>query len=280
MKKILTTLLAGCFLLTLLSCKSNDNNNTNDKTSEPFFVQEIKYTQIAEYEYALSKNISKSSEFSVANVYKECPVTRIKASASINNTHVKSISLGDNMIYVEDNAFKGCTNLTNIEMYPNVCFGEGVFESCDKVEALEENNLLYLGAKETEEELKNDHYYLFRTKSDSKNIVTSSKTVSIMDAFRNNNDIENITLNSGVKYINSSAFKNSSLKSINIPSSVVYIGRNAFTGLTDINITLESEITGYFTLDGESKEEVTLTNDNVVNYLTSTYQNYFFYKEA
>ena len=279
MKKILTTLLAGCLLLTLLSCKSNDNN-IDDKTSEPFFVQEIKYMQIAEYEYALSKNISKSSDFSVANVYKECPVTRIKASASINNTHVKSISLGDNMIYVEDNAFKGCTNLTKIEMYSNVCFGEGVFDSCDKIETLEENNLLYLGAKEREEELKNDHYYLFRTKSDSKNIVTSLKTVSIMDAFKNNNDIENITLNSGVKYINSSAFKNSSLKSINIPSSVIYIGRNAFSGTSNLNITLESDITGYFTLDGESKEEITLTNDNVVNYLTSTYQNYFFYKEA
>lgn len=279
MKKILTTLLAGCFLLTLLSCKSNDNN-IDDKTSEAFFVQEIKYTQIAEYEYALSKNISKTNDFSVANVYKECPVTRIKASASINNTHIKSLKIGSNMIYVEDYAFKGCTNLVDVEMYSNVCFGDGVFESCDKIEALEENNLLYLEAKETEEELKNDHYYLFRTQSNSKNIVTSLKTVSIMDAFRNNNDIENITLNSGVKYINSSAFKNSSLKRINIPSSVIYIGRNAFSGTYNLNITLESDITGYFTLDGESKEEVTLTSDNVVNYLTNTYQNYFFYKEA
>lgn len=279
MKKILTTLLAGCLLLTLLSCKSNDNN-IDDKTSEAFFVQEIKYTQIAEYEYALSKNISKTSDFSVANVYKECPVTRIKASASINNTHIKSLKIGSNMIYVEDYAFKGCTNLVDVEMYPNVCFGEGVFESCDKIEALEENNLLYLEAKETEEELKNDHYYLFRTQSNSKNIVTSLKTVSIMDAFSNNNDIENITLNSGVKYINSSAFKNSSLKRINIPSSVIYIGRNAFSGTSNLSITLESDITGYFTLDGESKEEVTLTSDNVVNYLTNTYQNYFFYKEA
>lgn len=279
MKKILTTLLAGCLLLTLLSCKSNDNK-IDDKTSEPFFVEEIKYTQIAQYEYALSKNISKTSDFSVANVYKECPVTRIKASASINNTHIKSLKIGSNMIYVEDFAFKGCTNLVDVEMYPNVCFGEGVFESCDKIEALEENNLLYLEAKETEEELKNDHYYLFRTQSNSKNIVTSLKTVSIMDAFRNNNDIENITLNSGVKYINSSAFKNSSLKRINIPSSVIYIGRNAFSGTSNLNITLESDIKGYFTLDGELKEEVTLTSDNVVNYLTGTYQNYFFYKEA
>lgn len=279
MKKILTTLLAGCLLLTLLSCKSNDNK-IDDKTSEPFFVEEIKYTKIAQYEYALSKNISKTSDFSVANVYKECSVTRIKASASINNTHIKSLKLGSNMIYVEDYAFKGCTNLVDVEMYPNVYFGEGVFESCNNIEALEENNLLYLEAKETEEELKNDHYYLFRTQNNSKNIVTSLKTVSIMDAFRNNNDIENITLNSGVKYINSSAFKNSSLKSINIPSSVIYIGCNAFSGTSNLNITLESDIKGYFTLDGELKEEVTLTSDNVVNYLTGTYQNYFFYKEA
>ena len=279
MKKILTTLLAGCLLLTLLSCKSNDNK-IDDKTSEPFFVEEIKYTKIAEYEYALSTNISKTSDFSVANVYKECSVTRIKSSASINNTHIKSLKLGSNMNYVEDYAFKGCTNLVDVEMYPNVCFGEGVFESCNNIKALEENNLLYLEAKETEEEQKNEYYYLFRTQSNSKNIVTSLKTVSIMDAFRNNNDIENITLNSGVKYINSSAFKNSSLKSINIPSSVVYIGRNAFSGTSNLNITLESDIKGYFTLDGELKEEVTLTSDNVVNYLTGTYQNYFFYKEA
>ena len=279
MKKILTTLLAGCLLLTLLSCKSNDNK-IDDKTSEPFFVEEIKYTKIAEYEYALSTNISKTSDFSVANVYKECSVTRIKSSASINNTHIKSLKLGSNMNYVEDYAFKGCTNLVDVEMYPNVCFGEGVFESCNNIKALEENNLLYLEAKETEEEQKNEYYYLFRTQSNSKNIVTSLKTVSILDAFRNNNDIENITLNSGVKYINSSAFKNSSLKSINIPSSVVYIGRNAFSGTSNLNITLESDIKGYFTLDGELKEEVTLTSDNVVNYLTGTYQNYFFYKEA
>lgn len=279
MKKILTTLLAGCLLLTLLSCKSNDNK-IDDKTSEPFFVEEIKYTKIAEYEYALSTNISKTSDFSVANVYKECSVTRIKSSASINNTYIKSLKLGSNMIYVEDYAFKGCTNLVDVEMYPNVCFGEGVFESCNNIEALEENNLLYLEAKETKEELNNEYYYLFRTQSNSKNIVTSLKTVSIMDAFRNNNDIENITLNSGVKYINSSAFKNSSLKSINIPSSVIYIGRNAFSGTSNLNITLESDIKGYFTLDGELKEEVTLTSDNVVNYLTGTYQNYFFYKEA
>lgn len=279
MKKILTTLLAGCLLLTLLSCKSNDNK-IDDKTSEPFFVEEIKYTKIAEYEYALSTNISKTSDFSVANVYKECSVTRIKSSASINNTHIKSLKLGSNMNYVEDYAFKGCTNLVDVEMYPNVCFGEGVFESCNNIKALEENNLLYLEAKETEEEQKNEYYYLFRTQSNSKNIVTSLKTVSILDAFRNNNDIENITLNSGVKYINSSAFKNSSLKSINISSSVVYIGRNAFSGTSNLNITLESDIKGYFTLDGELKEEVTLTSDNVVNYLTGTYQNYFFYKEA
>lgn len=280
MKKIITTILALSTIACLVSCKNNDNTNKSDETSDAFFVQEIKFSQIAEYEYELTKNISKTSSFSVANFYKECKVTKVKSKASMNNTYIKELTLGYNMKYVGDYAFKGCINLKNVTLCPNACFGEGAFEDCDKIEGLKDNNLLYLKAESTDKEEENEYYYLYKTNTLSKSYVTNINTVSIIDAFRNNKVIESITLNSGVKYINSSAFKNSNLKSINIPSSVIYIGTNAFSGVSNLNITLEQNIKGYFTQDGESKVEVTLSSDNVVDYLTSTYVNYFFYKEA
>lgn len=280
MKKILTSILVFSSICCLASCKSNDNPQSSDETSKEFFVQEIKYSQIAEYEYELTKNISKTSFFSVANFYKECEVTKVKSKASMNNTYIKELTLGYNMKYVGDYAFKECINLKKVTLCPNACFGEGVFDECDKIEALEDNNLLYLKAESTDKEEENEYYYLYKTNTLSKSYVTNINTVSIMDAFKNDNAIESITLNSGVKYINSSAFKNSTLKQINIPSSVIYIGPNAFSGVSNLNITLEQIINGYFTQDGESKVEVVLSSDNVVDYLTSTYVNYFFYKEA
>lgn len=279
MKKILTSLLLVSVVLSLAGCKSNDNPNISDETSKAFFQEEIKYSQIAEYEYELTKNISKTSSFSVANYFKECPVTKIKSKASLNNTYIKSVSIGYKMTYIGDYAFKGCINLNSVELYPNVCFGEGVFEGCEKLKAKEDNNLLYLEAKVLEEENKNEYYYLYKTKTQTTSYVTNINTVSIMDAFKDNKAIESITLNSGVKYINSSAFKDSTLKNINIPSSITYIGSNAFCGVSNINITLENDIKGYFTQDGKSKIEATLTSDNVKDYLTNTYVNYFFYKE-
>ncbi len=282
MKKILALLLTSASLITLVSCKNNDSNNSNPTTND-FFVEEIKYSRIGEYEFELTKNISKTSSFAVANFYKETPVTKIKSKASINNTHIKSLTIGSNMRYIGDYAFKGCTNLESVELSEGTCFGEGVFEDCDKIVALEDNNLLYLGTQVTDLEEKkeyNEYYYLYKLKFNTTSYVTNINTVSIMDTFKDNKVVTSITLNSGVKYINSSAFKNSSLKNINIPSSVTYIGKNAFLGLSDININLESEISGYFTQDGEIKEEVTLTSENIKDYLTSTYVNYFFYKEA
>ncbi len=284
MKKLLVSLLLGISVIGITSCNNNDDDNTSESTTHEFFRQEIKYEKIViegvedTYTYQLTKNISKNTDFTVANYYKECTVVKVKEKASYNNIHLKKLTLQDKMEYVSDSAFEKCINLENVYLSDDIRFGQDVFKDCTKIKTLDENNLCYLTAK-IEDEEDNKYYYLFKTSSLESSYTTNILTRSIMDAFKDNQKVNSIVLNDGLKYINSAAFKNSSLKQINIPSSVTYIGPNAFANVTDLKITLNQNLKGYFTLDGINKEEVTLTSDNIVDYLTNTHVNYFFFKE-
>lgn len=281
--KFLKLLGLSIISISLSSCVTNseaDDSNKNftiDITE--LFPQEISYEYVEKTNsYKLVKNISKTKHFSVANSYKEAAVTLVDTKACYNNTYMTTLNLSSKLKRINSSAFEGCTKLENVYIYDNVLFGEDVFKNCDKLNTLDEANLSYLEAYSEKEE-DNDYYYLIKTLTDTNMYLTNVKCVSILDAFKNNTKVEDVVLNEGLKYINSAAFKNSTVLRVNIPTTIEYIGSNAFYGCENLTFTMTNTIKGYFINSLDEKVEVTLTNDNIKDYLVNTYVNYEFYKD-
>ena len=121
----------------------------------------------------------------------------IRVGKVFQNSDIRSISLPNNIEIIENEAFKGCGNLTSITIGEGVTFiGDYAFSDCVSL-----SNVTFL------------------------------KGVSVIRdyAFSNCNNLISINLLDGVTYIGNYAFINcTNLTGIEIPDGVVFIGEHAF----------------------------------------------------
>ena len=157
------------------------------------------------------KGLATKGDVTIEDNYRGRPVTRIADAAfrgkTGNLSGVTGVKIGENVAYIGDGAFNGCTMLEWVTMPDGVTYlGEGAFNRCLALES-----------------------------------VTIPKGVTEISSslFINCSALTEVVLHDGVTRIGDSAFfKCSALKSFDIPDSITEVGENAFadSGLESVTI--------------------------------------------
>lgn len=192
------------------------------------------------------------------------PITHIGKEAFKRYRGLTTVSLGNCLKVIEDNAFEGCVELVKLDM-PNSLetIKGGAFSSCgfsvveiaDGVKEIGENafyrsstlNSVKIGKSVTSIERK------AFSQCPALTSVTLGENLKFIktSAFENCTALSNIVLPSSLQVIDSRAFYNTALVSVSVPSSVVNIGKDAFEqiyALKEIKVdeanTVYSDING------------------------------------
>ena len=200
------------------------------------------------------------SKIAIPKEHNGKPVTKIKDSAFVNNKILKSVIIGDNIESIENNAFYGCKNITqvyvnckNIGYYAfrnstnleKVIIGknvmntrDAVFESCSKLSnftLLSENiylNNVKIGHSLSLKEIKvnedNNKYMV-------EDGILFSKDGSKIYVYPEGKIGETYVFDNNIKEIGDFAFCGcTNLKKINIPNTVNKIGVRAFDSCSNL----------------------------------------------
>ena len=200
------------------------------------------------------------SKIAIPREHNSKPVIKIKDSAFVNNKILKSVIIGDNIESIENNAFYGCKNITqvyinckNIGYYAfrnstnleKVIIGknvmntrDAVFESCSKLSdftLLSENiylNNVKIGHSLSLKEIKvnedNNKYMV-------EDGILFSKDGSKIYVYPEGKIGETYVFDNNIKEIGDFAFYGcTNLKEINIPNTVNKIGVRAFEGCSNL----------------------------------------------
>ncbi len=129
-----------------------------------------------------------------------------------DNSYIREIELGDNVLAIGKNAFKGMSSLKKIEFHSVIEIGESAFRNCATLEYI--------------------------TIPDRVTIISAS-------AFRGCAELKTVKLPDELVEIQQDAFNGCvMLDDIVIPDSLTSIGRNAFEGCTGLrNLTIGSGVT-------------------------------------
>ena len=140
---------------------------------------------------------------------------------------VKNVIIESGITYIGNNAFKGCTSLTSIEVDEN------------NTSYKDDNGVLY-----TKDGTKIIKYPEGKIGTEYK--ILNGTTRIGLSAFSNCTSLENIEIPSGVTIIDGSAFEDcTSLTNIEIPSGVEYIGNYTFNRCTSLeSIEIPSSVIG------------------------------------
>ena len=161
-------------------------------------------------------------------------VSSIKESAFENNTNLISVSFVDNpMTSVAENSFKGCTNLTQVELSNTLeTIESGAFDGCPISKMVIPSNVKTVGAKGLsnviEIEIANGNEPI--SFADSITTLTSAFIGrNVSKSFVANTSISTVTFGTGITEIAPSMFAGcKQIKEISIPANIVSIGDNAF----------------------------------------------------
>jgi len=162
-----------------------------------------------------------------------------------NSQLITSYSILDTVTRIDNGAFAGCSNLTNIKL-PNsiTSIGNNAFGGCDSLTSIE-----------IPDSVKSIGDLTFSRCSELTSITIPDSVTSIgWGAFYDCTGLTSITIPDSVTYIAERSFSYcSALTSITIPNSVTIIGEWAFSdcsGLTSITIPNSVTIIGEWTFSG------------------------------
>ena len=147
-------------------------------------------------------------------------VTAIVENAFAGNKKLASVSIAGSVKEIPKEAFKGCTDLTTIELGDGVeVIGESVFSGCSKLEAVViPESVTELGKG------------LFKDCTNLKTVEIDCDVETIdKDLFKNCTSLEEIEIKGNIKTVVESVFEgNQKLKSVKLTGDIEEIGKNAF----------------------------------------------------
>lgn len=172
------------------------------------------------------------------NIPKE---TRRIWEKAFSGTALKSVTLPENLEYIQNNAFSGCSSLESInfpEKYENTCLIQaGVFNNCTSLKSVK------IPEGVTFQFERNSYgSVFFGCKALEKVILPSTVTGIGNYTFYGCSSLTDVTLLSVLKNIGTDAFYNcTSLRKVDIPDNVTYIGNGAFSGCSDVEINYKGK---------------------------------------
>lgn len=223
------------------------------------------------------------------------------------NTTIQSVTVSDNLLEINNNAFKNCTNLSEVKISSKSklkYMGGHVFENCDKLTYIYIPKTLTtawtLGSGSPFEqshikqaELQNgitgipEGLFLNASELETVNIPVTATYIGYQ-AFRNCTSLKSITVSNGVQTIDSTAFNGcTALEEVNLGIAVTSIGKAAFqncTSLTKVTLPKQLQSLG----DGAFKDSgltyvfipkslgdfvITMSHDYAMTYTDTPFQN-------
>ena len=172
-----------------------------------------------------------------SNAFKECPLKTLYLGRDLqnpcfrSNTTLTSVTIGNSVTTIGEEAFYGCTGLTSVTIGNSVTtIGEEAFYGCTCLTSVTiPNSVTTIG----------DDAFHYCTGLTSVTIPNSVTTIGSR-AFDSCSSLTSVTIGNNVTTIGSSAFEDCrGLTSVTIPNSVTTIGYRAFdscSGLTSVTI--------------------------------------------
>lgn len=172
----------------------------------------------------------------------------IPAEVTFNNKTLKVIGIGENfvvenanitkliitsgVIFIENNAFKGCANLSEVTLPSTTTqIGASVFQDCISLEAFESDSIISVGVS------------AFSGCVSLKSISLNNLTKIEANTFLGCINLENCDFPI-ISTIDKSAFKDcTSLASFEISNTVISIGESAFENSGIVNLTIPNNVT-------------------------------------
>ncbi len=224
------------------------------------------------------------TDIEIPDQYNGAPVVAIGEKAFYKHTYLKTASIPDSVLHIEQQAFSGCSNLESIQLSDRLLrIGVGAFSGCSFLNTVELPATLtellaesFSGCRDLESiqipagvtEIRAN---AFEDCSKLKSVILHDGIIDIHAyAFRNCNALEQIDLPGGITEIHAYTFENcSSLKSITIPNGVTRIAAHAFYGCSNlayVNIPLSvTEIRSSAFRECDSLKEVSVAQDTVID---------------
>ena len=247
MKKFLAILLATMMLMTLVSCSKDttliesdeivvsDNKVTNND-GLGYFTYEINRDGL----YSITGYNTVSSvkhAIEIPESISDIPVTGIATEAFKSCTNLTDITIPDSVTFIEELAFYGCSSLNTITIPDTVTeIGAGAFRECTALETI----VLPEGLTEYAD-------YLFWNCTSLKDIGFDGLEKIGDGAFYCCKALTSIKLGVSVKEIGNAAFSGSGLNTIVVtPEAEITFGSAVFAGLNgDLSITDNADLVGY-----------------------------------
>ena len=197
-------------------------------------------------------NISKT-HLATLTVNADSSSTAICDRFALNFNKITSLTINNLITSIGDSAFKGCTELTNIEINGLISSipssGDNPFDSCNKVASVTLDSTTYrLGVTGI------TSYGLEGSSSILTTVIINNSSTAVCENFAYNyTKITSVTIGSSVLRIFPGAFQScTELQSITIPSSVTLLNSDAFASCDNLKTVTFVGSNPLFKIIGES----------------------------
>lgn len=210
-KMDLSILQPGTYTLKVRALSTDKSVGDSDFSEPITFVREkengLVFRLVNNSSYEVASVGTARGDIVIPDVYRTKPVTKIVARAFASSV-IRSVSIGNNVTDIGENAFYNCAFLTTVTLGTKVAnIGKSAFESCSAIEEI--------------------------------TIPSTVKTIPDK-AFRYCRKLTKVTISEGVTAIGESAFADcSSLSEISISNTITSLGAlafNACSSLTSITV--------------------------------------------
>ena len=159
-----------------------------------------------------------------------------------NSTELTSIQIGSNVSSIQENAFKGCSNLTKVILYGDNIISKDYTSSSSLKDIFGRQVTTYvIGNNAT-----SIGTYAFYGCENLQSVTIGSGVTTIGTyAFNRCKNLQSVTIGSGVTTIGNSAFEScTGLTSVTIPNNVTTIGEDGFRDCSSlISVTISNSVT-------------------------------------